>query len=483
MIMEYEIMKSTFLLLLCAAMCVPAVVAQIDRSKAPASQPTPSISLPRIQRATLTNGLTVMVVEHHELPIIQLRLILQSGAALDPSDKAGTANLTAQMVREGTKHRTSLQIADEFDFLGANFFISSSADATVASVQTLKEHLAKTLDVFADVVLHPSFPQSEWDRVKQQHLTGLLQQKDRPATVANNAFASLLYGTSHPYGRPEDGTETSVRAISLEDLKHFYTTHYVPANATVIVVGDITLTETTSLLEKYFGNWKGGAAPAAQFPAVAPIDLTKIFLVDKPKAAQSEIRIGHLGTKRNGEDYYALAVMNMILGGQFSSRINLNLREAKGYTYGARSGFTWKKEIGSFIASSAVKTAITDSAVIEFMKELRRMRDEDVTPAELELAKNGIVRYQPQGFETPMQIAQQLSTLVLFGLPDSYFDGLVQNIERVSAADVRRVAQKYLNPTASKIVIVGDLSIIRPGLEGLGYGTTTVVDAEGNAVH
>jgi predicted Zn-dependent peptidase len=477
--MEHETMKSIVVLLFFATAIFSAAVAQVDRSKVPVPQPTPSITLPKIQRAVLGNGLTIFLVEHHELPIVQLRLLLPAGAALDPSDKAGVASLTAQMVREGTATRTSLQIADEIDFIGANFSLSASADATTAALQTLKEHLNKSLDLFSDILLHASFPATEWDRVKQQQLTGLLQQKDRPAAVANNAFLRLLYGPENPYGRPEDGTEASVKAISLDDIKAFYSRNYVPSKAALIIVGDETLAEMTPLLERSLGGWKGEAGPTAQFTPPPAIAATHLFLVDKPRAAQSEIRIGQVGVKRNSDDYYALVVMNTILGGQFSSRINLNLREAKGYTYGARSAFTWRKEAGPFIASAAVKSAITDSATIEFMKELRGIRDADVTPQELEFAKNAIIRSQPQGFETPMQIASQLSSLVLYSLPDTYFDNLVSNIQKITVADVRRVAGQYINPEAMDIVVVGDAQMIQTGLEALGYGKATILDADG----
>lgn len=283
MTMEYELMKSIMVFSFVAVLCVPVLVAQIDRSKAPAPQPTPSISLPKIQRTALANGATLIAVEHHELPIVRVRLILKSGSSLDPSGKAGVASLTAQMVREGTEKRTSLQIDDEFDFLGANFFITSSGDATTASLQTLKEPLDRSLDVFADVLSHPSFPSAEWTRVQQQHLTGLLQQKDRPTTVANNVFAALLYGSGHPYGRPEDGTDRTVQSILLDDVRDFYARNYVSLNATTIVVGDIALAEIQSALDKHFADWKSATAPGARYSNSPAIDGTKIFLVDKPK--------------------------------------------------------------------------------------------------------------------------------------------------------------------------------------------------------
>ncbi len=452
---------------------------QIDRTKKPEPQATPKLQLPKIQRATLSNGLSLMLVEHHELPVVYAQLVFQTGAAKE--EKSGTANLTAQMLKEGTSKRTSLQIADDIEFIGAEISIGSNYDATFASLLTVKEHLNSALEIYSDILLHPTFPEKEWERVKKTHLTGLLQQKDNPRTVANNVYSQSLYGANHPYGRPAEGTETSVNNISLADLQTFYHSNYKPNNATLIIVGDITVKEIVPLWEKYFAQWKKEKVTQPTFSTTPTISSTSIYLIDKPQAAQSEIRIGHIGVARNNEDYFPLVVMNNILGGQFTSRINLNLREAKGYTYGSRSGFSMRKMAGPFTASAAVKTDVTDSSVIEFMKELNAIRNADVTEKELSLAKNSMVRSQPQDFETPQQIAGQLTNLVLYNLPDDYFNTSVQKIEQVTMADVRRVAEKYLNPKAMNIVIVGDKEKIQSGLEKLGYGKVNLLDTEGNS--
>jgi zinc protease len=315
--------------------------------------------------------------------------------------------------------------------------------------------------------------------VKKTHLTGLMQRKDRPVAVADNIFSLLLYGSNQPYGRPTDGTDASVKLISLDDLKSFYKTNYVPNNATLIVVGDVTVIDVLPILQKYFGDWKPGTPSVPTFSNVPRIDSTRIYLIDKPQAAQSEIRIGHVGIARSNPDYFPVLVMNAILGGQFTSRINLNLREAKGYTYGARSGFAFRKEPGPFTAQAGVRSAVTDSSVIEFMKELRGICAADVSQKELELAKNSLVRGMPQGFETPAQIASQMVNVVLYKLPDDYFNTVVQNLEKVSVADVRRVAQQYLHPDAMDIVVVGDVALTRPGLDNLGYGKSVLLDSDG----
>lgn len=459
------------------------LVGQIDRTRKPEPGPTPKLTLPTIQRSTLPNGLKIMLVEHHELPVVQMLMVIQSGAALDPDGKAGLASLTAQMVDEGTTTRTALQIADDIDFLGANLFINASYDATTAGLLTLKEHLPAATEIYSDVLLNPSFPESEWERVKKIHLTSLLQQKDQPGIVADKVYSLLTFGDQHPYGRPSSGTEATVSGITTADLKKFHETHYRPNNATLIVVGDVTMKEISPVVEKHFGQWKQGTVPQPSYPPPPTVPTTRLFLVDKPQAAQSEIRIGHVGISRTNEDYFPVVVLNTILGGQFSSRVNMNLRETKGYTYGARTGFSMWKQPGAFTAQAAVKTAVTDSSVIEFMKELRRIVEEDVTEKELTFAKNSLIRREPQGFETPQQIANQLATLVLYNLPDNYFNTYVQNFEKITITDVRRVAKKYLNPGAVNIVIVGDVATIRDGLEKLGYGKATILDADGKQVN
>jgi len=472
-------MKQSYFLTALGLTSVLNAAAQVDRSVKPEPGPIPSLALPVIQRSLLDNGLHVMLVEHHELPVVQMNMVILSGSSLDLEEKAGLASLTASMMDEGTTGRDALQIADDMDFLGATLSITSGVDATFATLRTLKEHLNSAMEIYADVLLRPAFPGKEWDRVKKTHLDGLLQQRDQPATVAGKAFHRVTYGNAHPFGRPPDGSEETVQSISVDDMMAFYKDHYVPGNAILIIVGDVTMTELTGLVAAHFGSWKSGFSSVPRFPSVPTIGATRLYLVDKPQAAQSEVRIGHVGVSRSNEDYFPITVLNTILGGQFSSRVNLNLRERKGYTYGARSGFSMWKQPGPFIASAAVKTAVTDSSVIEFMKELKRIRDEDVTEKELKFAKNSLIRREPQNFETPQQIAGQLASLVIYDLPDDYFKTYVQNFEKVTVADVRRVAQQYLKPSSMNIVIVGDVAAIRQGLENLGYGSLQLLEGDG----
>ncbi|MGB9774251.1 MAG: M16 family metallopeptidase [Bacteroidota bacterium] len=457
--------------------------AQVDRSKKPEPGPTPQLKLPRLQHAQLKNGLKVIFVEHHQIPVAQMELVFQTGAAADPAGKAGLASLTAQMLDEGTQTRSALQIADDFDFIGARYGAFVNADGSFITLLTLSEHLKKAIELFSDVIVHPTFPDSEYARVQKKTLTALLQDKDQPAVVASNVFARLLYGKSHPYGEPVDGTETSVRSITIEDIRHFYETYYRPNNATLIIVGDIEPKTLITELESAFGPWEEREVPVQLVPAAVPPAHTTIYLIDKPNAPQSQIRVGGIGLPRETKDYYATVVLNQILGGTFNSRINWVLREVKGYTYGARSSFDYRKSAGPFVVAAGVKTSVTDSSIIDVMNELTRIRREAVQEGELNLAKASIIRSLPRNFETVGDIARQIATLVLYNLPDDYFSHLVSNIEAVTAADVQRAAQHYLHPDASVVVVVGDVQSVKEPLEKLGIspaGGVVLVDEQGN---
>jgi len=480
--MEINPMKFLFLSILTLCIMNDVMIGQVDRTKPPAAGPVPSLKLPEIQRASLGNGLTIILVEDHELPAVQMNLVIMAGSSDDPTGKTGLANLTAQMLDEGTGKRDALTVADDIEYLGARFSVNSGMDGTFATLLTLKEHLDPSLELFADVLVNPSFPEMEWTRIKTTHLTTLLQQKDQPGTVATKVFNRLTFGEAHPYGRPADGTEETVNSITTADMKDFYGSYYRPNNATMIVVGDITLAEAEKALGTHLGGWKPADRKKKTMSAPAAIASTGIFLADKPEAAQSELRIGHSGVPRNNPDYFALTVMNTILGGQFTSRINMNLRENKGYTYGARSGFSMWIDGGSFVASGAVKSAVTDSSVIEFMKELNLIREAGVTAEELDFAKKSLILREPRNFETPGQVAGQLQALVLYSLPDDYFATYVQNFEKVTVEDVKRVAEKYIRPTAMNIVVVGDVAKIKDGLGQLGYGDVRLVASDGQTI-
>ncbi|MDT7542934.1 MAG: zinc protease [Acidobacteriota bacterium] len=448
----------------------------------PKPKPDPKLTLPRIQRHKLSNGLEVLIVEHHELPVVNMNLVIKSGAAADPNDRAGLASLAADMLDEGTKTRNSLDISNQLSSIGARLFTGASWDSSNVNLLTLTRHLDRALDIFSDVLLNPSFPDTDLSRLRAQRNVGLQQRRDDANSIAGTVYSSLLYGRNHPYGHPQNGDEASIKAMTGADVRGFYETYYRPNNAALIVSGDVTPATIIPRLEKALGAWRPANVPAVNVSAPGQdLGKTRIYLVDRPGAAQSVIQIGQIGVSRSTPDYFPLLVMNSMLGGAFVSRINLNLREDKGYTYGARTGFDYRRGAGPFTASAGVQTAVTKESVYEFMKELRGVRGGiPITQKELDYQKQAIIRGYPRGFETPEQIARQLSALVLYDLPDDYFNNYLSRVQAVSLADVQRVAQKYLDPDHMAILVVGDRKVIEPGLRSLGdIGSITILDAEG----
>jgi len=451
----------------------------VDRTKPPAPKPAPSVTLPEIQKVKLSNGLQVWLVEHHELPTVAFNLVIQAGSDHDPVAQPGLASMTADVLDEGTKTRTSLEISEAMSSIGASFGASSSWDGSFLTLNTLTKHLQKALEVYTDVLTNPVFPQKEFERLRKQRLTMLLQQRDQPVAIANNSYARILYGDAHPYGNNPSGSESSLKALNRDDLAKFYETYYRPNNSTLIVVGDVKMDQITSLLEKALEGWKSGEIPAMTIPDPKPVEKMRVYLIDKPGAPQSEIRVGYPALARSTPDYFPVTVMNRMLGGQFTSRINLNLREKHGYTYGATSMFRFQKGVGPFQAQGGIVTEKTDSAIAECMNEIRLMHDKGMTSDELDFVKKGLVGNFALSFETPSQIAGALQNIVLYGLPDDYYQHYLQNIENVSLDEANRAAQKYLDASHMDIVVVGDLSKIRSGIQALHLGDVILCDLDG----
>lgn len=469
--------------LVAAAALAPAAGAQtLDRGVMPAPGPTPEVDFPEPRRHTLSNGLQVWLVERPGVPMVYVQLMVEAGAVADPADRPGLASLTAAMLAEGTATRTSRQILEEIDFLAANLNANAGQDVATLTLTTLSRNLAPALAVFADVAVNPSFPESEWSRVREQRLVAIRQAMDQPGNVAQEAFARLVYGPSHPLGRPVQGTPASVRAITPDDLRAFYQARYRPENSHLIVVGDVRADQVVPQLEAAFAGWRRGTVPAVAPPAApTPLAATKVYLVDRPDAAQSQIRIGHVGVERAHRDYFPLLVMNTVLGGAFTSRINLNLREARGYTYGARSNFQMGRLAGPFTATGGVQTAVTKESVAEFMRELEEIRGaRPVTAEELEFAKTSIIRREPMSLETNEHFAGRIQEMILYGLPMDYFDEYNERVAAVTLEDVNRVAREYLQPGRFAIVVVGDRAKVEAGLRELPYPLEIVaVDAPG----
>jgi zinc protease len=453
----------------------------LDRSKAPPLGPPPKVSLPPIVTRELPNGLKLMIVEQHELPLSDFVLVAGGGGTMDPASKGGVANLTSSMLTEGTASRTALEIADQIAYLGIGLNAGSSWDAATVNLHTPTAQLDSALALLSDVVLHPAFRTEDFERVRKNRLTSLVQLKDRPTAIADQAYAAILYGGQHPYGHNLLGTEASITGMSTADLQSFYKSNFVPNNSTLIIVGDVTPAQIEKKIAAAFGGWQKGSVAPFTFSNAPKAGPTTVYLIDKPGAAQSSFRIGSVGVPRSTKDYFALSLMNTILGGTFTSRLMQNLRETHGYTYGARSRFDMRRSAGPFTASAEVVAAKTDSGLIEFMKELNAIRD-TVPTVELNKAKRFLQLSMPGDFETTQQIANQLIPVVLYGLPLDYYNNYVSNIEKLTQADVQRVARQYIDPSSLAIVIVGDRKNIEQGIKAVNAGPISIRDFFGQPI-
>jgi predicted Zn-dependent peptidase len=469
-------------LIVAALIAGPAAQAP-DRSTPPAVGPAPSLKLPAVQKRRLANGLPVWIVEMHEVPVVQVDLLVLSGSADDPSGKYGIATLTAAMLQEGAGSRSALDIADAIDYLGADLTTTSGIDSAVVGLHTPVARLADALPVMADVALRPTFPKEELERLRQQRLTNIVQTRDNPDAVASLVFARVLFGSAHRFGTSVNGTTDTLRAFTVDDLRAFYASRYRPDNAAMLIVGDITPEKALPLVESSFGRWTPAGAGAARvkLQAPGPRVAREVYVVDRPGAAQSQIRIGAVAVARSSPDYFPLQVLNTVLGGAFSSRLNLNLREKHGYTYGANSIFDMRVAEGPFIAAAGVQTDKTSESLKEFFNELNGIL-QPVPADELARTKNYIALRFPGTFETTGDISRRLEDEILYRLPDDYFSKYVQNIQAVTAADVQRVAMKYLAPDRMAVVVVGDQKVVEPDINALNIGpikTMTAIDVLG----
>ena len=465
--------------LVLVAASVTLAAQQPDRKQPPPLGPAPSLKLPAIQKQRLSNGLAVWIVEHHEVPLAQINLIVRSGSAADPIGKYGVGSLTAAMLDEGAGTRSSLDLADAIEFLGANLSTASSFDASSIRMSVPVSKLAEALPLMSDVALRPSFPVSELDRLRKERLTGLLQARDNAGALIQLAFPRIVFGPTHRYGTSANGLPATIEALTVDDLKTFYRSHFRPDNATLLVVGDLTPATALPMLERAFGNWKAdGMAPlVADVPNAPQLTKRQVYLVDKPEAAQSQIRIGWVGVSRSTPDYAVLEVLNTVLGGSFTSRLNQNLREKNGYAYGASSGFDMRLSAGPFLASAGVQTDKTADALKEFFNELNGILT-PVPPDELAKARNYVALGFPGEFETTSDMARKLEELVIYNLPDTTFSDFVPSVTAVTAADLQRAAARFVQPERMAVVVVGDLKLIEGPIRALNLGPITRVPVD-----
>ncbi len=451
-----------------------------DRTKAPALTAAPALSVPTVRSARLENGAALKLVEHRELPLVHITLQFAGGARLD-NETAGLASFVATMIREGAGNRDAAALQSELAFLGATLGASADWDNTSITLRVARRNLEPALDLMADVVLRPTFASADVRRQRDLRLASILQQKDQPRTLATMAFNQALFPAGHPYRRSIAGDSAATTRLDSAMVRAFHQGAYRPMRATFTVVGDISETEARAMLTRRFGNWTVRGAertPAPVLAAPTRVTARRVILVDKPGAAQSVVMIGATGVERTTPDYAAIQVMNTILGGSFSSRLNTNLRETKGYTYGANSGFQWRPLPGAFVASADVRTDVTDSSLVEFFKEIAAIRDTPVDAAELDRAKAYLALGVPGDLESTAQIAGQITALALFNLPLTWLQEFVTAVNAVTAADVQRVARRYVPSDAATVVVVGDLARIRAGIDALNLGPATVLTVE-----
>ncbi|HEX4348368.1 MAG TPA: pitrilysin family protein [Vicinamibacterales bacterium] len=462
-------------LTLAATAAVGAQTQAPDRSKPPALGPAVPVKLPSIQKSKLSNGLPVWIVEMHKVPVVQVNLLVLTGSVDEVPGKYGIGSLTAAMLEEGAGTRSALDIADAIDFLGADLNSGVGIDSTGIRLHTTVAKLADALPIMADVALRPTFPPSELERLRQQRLTSLAQARDSPETVSSLAFARVLFGQAHRFGTATLGTSDTIKSFTPTELRAYYHAVYRPEHSVMLVVGDVTPAKVLPLLETNFGKWRAAAVAASThvaLPAPPARASRGVYIVDKPGAAQSQIRIGMVGVPRSTPDYFPVQVMNMVLGGSFDSRLNMNLREKHGYTYGAQSQFDMRVSAGPFTATAGVQTDKTAEALKEFFNELNAIL-EPVSADELTRAKNNITLRFPERFETTTDVSDRLEQLLVYQLPDDYFSSYVRKTQAVTAADAQRVAKAHLSPAQMAVVVVGDQKVIEPAIEGLNLGPIT----------
>jgi zinc protease len=457
-----------------------------DRSIMPALGPTPRYVPPRFERHKLSSGLEVRIVERHDLPIVTFDLVVKSGETVTPRGKEGLGSMTAGLLDEGTKTRDALQLAGALAEIGATLGAVGELESTTVSLTTLKRHLEEALDLYTDVLLNPTFPDKEVKRLKLERLAHLKARADDAEQTAAAVFPRLIYGVDHPYGRPDLGTPRTIESISRDDASAFYKRIMVPGNAALVVVGDVTADDITASLQTRLRTWAAGPVPRPAPLAITsgPARRDTIYLIDKPSAAQSVLTMGKIGAARRSPDFFALSLMNAILGGQFVSRINMNLREDKGYSYGADSSFSFLRGPGPFEARATVQTAVTKESLVELIKELTDITGpRPVTAQELAFAKQRINQGFPSRFETTFGVAGQVAILVADELPDDEFDRYQSRIEAVTKADVDRVAREYITLEHMAILVIGDKTQIERPLRSLSFvKSIRLLDKEGNSL-
>ena len=452
----------------------------VIKGKAPVNKDVLKVKLPKAEEASLPNGLRVVLLNANKVPTVTMNMVILSGGLVDRSDYRGLSSFVAALLREGTTKRSSKDIAEQADALGTTITATSGLSSLTSTVaaSALVENLDQTLDIFADVIRNPTFPQPEVDKYKTRTLAQLQFQRSIPQFLAQEQFQKAIYG-NHPAALVAPPAD-SLKKLSSKDLAEFHSTYYRPNNAILGVVGDVTMKELMPKLVKVFGDWQKADVPATNIPEVPAQTASAIHLIDRPGSVQTVLQLGTLGIERTSPDYFPVLLADRVLGGGPSGRLFMNLREDKGYTYGAYSGFGGSKFRGTWVSSSEVRTEVTEGAMKEFKYELSRLRTEKVPAEELENAKRAIIGSFALSLEQPQALLQNIMTQKIYNLPADYWDTYPQKVSAITADDVQRVAQKYIDMDHLQVVAVGDASKTRDVLTK--YGTVQVFDADGKPV-
>jgi zinc protease len=459
--------------------------AKLDRSKEPATGEPMSLKLPPMQKATLSNGLKVVLAERHTAPVVNFSLLVDSGYASDPSGAPGTGSFAQRMLEEGTRTRDSLKIGEELESLSANFGVGTNLDWVFVNLNTLKLTMDKALDIYGDLILHPAFPQKEFARLQQDRLALIRREKVQPQAMALRVVPQLLYGKGHPYSVPlaGTGTEAAVSKMTREDLAKWHDTWFKPNNSTLLIVGDTTLAEIKPKLEKLFAEWKPGDVPRKNVTEVPEPPKNVVYLIDRPGSGQSMIFGAQLGPPRNDPDSIPLELVNDIFGGNFSSRINMNLREDKHWSYGVRSILASARGQRPYLSISPVETGKTKEAMVELVKEYKDVTGgKPITEKELKDEQGNATLGLPGSFETVQQLAVAYRDILQYGLPEDYFNTFTQKAMSVTPESVNATAKKFILPDHLIWVVVGDMSKVEQGIRELNLGEVHKIDVDGNPV-
>lgn len=450
-----------------------------QKADRPRPGPRREYHFPPFERRRFENGLELIVSPVPKLPLVTVAAVFDAGAVCDPAGREGTAQLVAKLLLEGTERSDGAELTEQFERLGASIDAHADWDAAGVTMTVLAEHLPAAFALLGEVIRTPGFRQREFERLRAERLAELLQLRAEPRGLADEMFARFLYTVESRFARFESGDEQSVQRIEREHLLGFYETRYVPGCTSIIVVGDIEPNRADAIARQALGDWSGAAAERAVAIDRPAQQGRAVHLVAKTDAPQSELRIGHVGIPRKHPDFFAVNVMNAVLGGLFNSRINLNLREAHGYTYGAFSSFEWRREAGPFLVHTAVRSDVTEAAAREIITEIDRMRAEAISVEELSLATSYLDGVFPIRFESTAAIAAALSVLALFQLPDDYYDTYRERVRQVSAQQVLEAARRHLHPEALQMVVVGDQAAVRGPLESMHFGPLNLYDVTG----